>query len=114
MANYLEVLVGLDVSDDEAYDAYREAMKPILESFGGGFGYDFRIAEVLKSESDVDINRVFTIRFPDASSMDAFFSYETYLEVKRLYFEPSVRGTQIISQYVVEADEGRPSRLGVT
>ena len=105
MANYLEVLVGLDVSDDEAYDAYRQAMKPILESFGGGFGYDFRVAEVLKSESEVDINRVFTIRFPDAARMDAFFSDGSYLEAKREFFEPSVRGTQIISQYLVETGD---------
>lgn len=103
MLTYLEVLVGLDVRDDEAYADYRKAMKPILESFGGGFGYDFRVAEVLKSESQVDINRVFTIRFPDSSAMDAFFSDKAYVEAKREYFEPGVRGTQIISQYTVES-----------
>lgn len=102
MANYLEVLVGLDVGDDKAYADYREAMKPILASFGGGFGYDFRVAEVLKSESQVEINRVFTIRFPDSATMDAFFSDAAYLQAKRAFFEPSVRGTQIIAQYIVE------------
>lgn len=104
MASYFEVLVGLDVLDEDVYEAYRAAMKPILSSFGGGFGYDFRVAEVLRSESDVDINRVFTIRFPDAEAMDLFFSDDAYLDAKRRLFEPSVRGTQVISQYVVESD----------
>jgi len=106
VASYFEVLVGLDVSDDDAYADYRSAMKPILDSFGGGFGYDFRVAEVLRSESDVDINRVFTIRFPDAAAMGAFFRDEAYLAAKRRFFEPSVRGTEIIAQYVVEPPIG--------
>ena len=103
MSGHLEVLVGLDVRDDEAYTKYRAGMGPILESFGGGFGYDFRIADVLRSESDVAINRVFTIRFPDRAAMDAFFSDPAYLEVKAQFFEPSVNGTQIIAQYRVES-----------
>lgn len=102
MASYVEVLVGLDVLDNEAYADYRSAMRPILTAFGGGFGYDFRIAEVLKSESEVEINRVFTIRFPDAATMDAFFSDEAYLKTKRQFFDRSVRGTEIIAQYPVE------------
>ena len=45
----LEMLVGLYVVDDEGYQSYRTEMTPILESYGGGFGYDFKITEVLKS-----------------------------------------------------------------
>lgn len=105
MTSHLEVLVGLDVVDDEGYARYRSAMMPILTSFGGGFGYDFRIAEVLKSESAVELNRVFTIRFPDAAAMDAFFSDDTYLQVKRRFFASSVRGTQIIARYVVDTGD---------
>lgn len=37
--------------------------------------------------------------------MDAFFSDEAYVEAKREFFEPSVRGTQIISQYIVESSD---------
>jgi hypothetical protein len=44
-------LVGLHELDDAAYDDYRAAMRPILDRFGGGFRYDFKIAEVLQSES---------------------------------------------------------------
>lgn len=104
MKGHIEALVGLDVRDDDAYDAYRAGMRPILESFGGGFGYDFRVSEVLKSESDVAINRVFTIRFPDRAAMDAFFSDPSYKDVKRRFFEPSVGGTQIIAEYTVASD----------
>ena len=44
-----ERLVGLQVIDEAGYQAYRDAMTPLLHACGGSFGYDFRIAEVLKS-----------------------------------------------------------------
>ena len=52
-----EMLVGLHVTNDEMYQAYREKMTPILIECGGGFGYDFRISEILKSQTDGEINR---------------------------------------------------------
>mgnify|MGYP002622932819 CR=1 FL=1 len=85
---HLEVLVGLHVHDDELYSEYRRGMTPILTSYGGAFGYDFRVSEALKSESDED-------------AMRAFFEDPAYLEVKTRFFEPSVGGTQIIAQYAV-------------
>ena len=94
-----ERLVGLNVLDDEAYESYREAMKPILHRYGGGFGYDFKIAEVLKSPTETPINRVFTISFPDEDSMNSFFSNDEYLKVKRRHFEKSVADTIIIATY---------------
>ncbi len=94
-----ERLVGLNVLDDEAYELYREGMKPILHRFGGGFGYDFKIAEVLKSPTDAPINRVFTIFFPDEDSMNSFFSNDEYLEVKRRHFERSVADTTVMATY---------------
>lgn len=94
-----ERLVGLNVLDDEAYQSYREAMTPILESYGGGFGYDFKIAEVLKSPTDTPINRVFTIFFPDEDSMNSFFSNDEYLKIKQMHFERSVADTIIIATY---------------
>ncbi len=66
-----EMLVGLHVTDDQRYQAYREKMTPVLVECGGGFGYDFRIAEVLKSQTDNEINRVFTIYFPDKEQLEA-------------------------------------------
>ncbi|MGK0290369.1 MAG: hypothetical protein ACI86H_001827 [bacterium] len=95
----IERLVGLYVKDDELYQKYREAMSPILETFGGGFGYDFKIAEVLKSEVDAPINRVFTIFFENEDAMNSFFSNEKYLEVKKQYFEVSVSSVTEIARY---------------
>jgi uncharacterized protein (DUF1330 family) len=95
----LEMLVGLNVTDDEAYSTYREGMTPILEIHGGSFGYDFKVAEVLRSESEVPINRVFTIRFPDEPTMSTFFSNAEYLEVKATHFNRSVGDTVIIATY---------------
>lgn len=94
-----EMLVGLEVSDDDVYQDYRVAMRPILETYGGSFGYDFKVSEVLKTETSEPINRVFTIRFTDQATMDKFFSDPDYIAAKEQYFELSVRHTTIIAGY---------------
>ena len=95
----IEMLVGLNVINDSDYTKYREGMTPILKSIGGGFGYDFKIAEVLKSESGNIINRVFTIYFPSEEELNSFFSNSEYLKFKEQFFTSSVASTTIISTY---------------
>lgn len=94
-----EILVGLNVVDDLKYEDYRQAMKPILSSFDGCFGYDFKVSDVLISETDAIINRVFTINFGSKDKMESFFSEPQYLLVKEKYFLDSVGSTTIISSY---------------
>jgi uncharacterized protein (DUF1330 family) len=94
-----EMLVGLQVRDADLYRNYREAMDPILQKYGGRFGYDFWISETLKSETPEPLNRVFTITFPTKDMMDNFFSDPDYLQVKNQFFKASVQATTIISQY---------------
>ncbi len=74
-------------------------MIPILLSYGGGFGYDFKISEVLKSKTEAPINRVFTIYFSNEHSMNSFFSNDEYLKIKERHFEKSVTDTTIIATY---------------
>ncbi len=81
------------------YQAYREKMTPVRVECGGGFGYDFRIAEVLKSQTDHEINRVFTIYFPDKEAMQQFFSAESYQTIKAEFFESSVASRTLIAEY---------------
>lgn len=92
-----ERIMGLDVIDDQVYQNYREAMMPILKSFGGSFGFDFSVSEVLLSKTEDNINRVFTIDFPSQQTMEAFFSNSDYLIVKEKYFNKSVKSTTVIS-----------------
>lgn len=94
-----ERLVGLYVTDEDMYAKYREAMLPILKTFGGVFSYDFKISEVLKSEVKEKINRVFIIYFKNEESMNLFFSNEKYLEVKQMYFVQSVSDATEIARY---------------
>ena len=94
-----ETLVALNVIDDAAYDAYRAAMAPLLEQHGGGFGYDFRVSEVLRAETEAPINRVFTIGFPDEETMKGFFANEDYLAIRQEHFVPSVSAATIIARY---------------
>lgn len=95
----IEMLVGLNVTNDGDYTKYREGMTPLLNSIGGGFRYDFKIAEVLKSESPNKINRLFAIYFPSEEKMNAFFSDSEYLKFKQQFFSKSVETTTIISTY---------------
>jgi len=94
-----EILVGLDIINDDEYKNYREAMTPLLITYGGGFAYDFKVSEVLKSETNEKINRIFTIHFPNTKKMEAFFSNTEYLLIKEKYFSNSVASTTIISSY---------------
>ena len=94
-----ENLVGLNVIDDEGYQRYRDEMTPILERYGGGFRYDFKVARVLKAVTDEPINRVFLIYFADEAARHAFFSNEDYVNIKRKHFDKSVGHTTIISTY---------------
>ncbi|WP_341503929.1 DUF1330 domain-containing protein [Gallaecimonas sp. GXIMD4217] len=94
-----EILVALDVRDDGQYQAYRDAMTPLLVGCGGSFGYDFKVAEVLKTETTAAINRVFTIRFPSRQAKDDFFADPGYLAAKARHFAPSVAATTIIAEY---------------
>jgi uncharacterized protein (DUF1330 family) len=95
----IEMLVGLHVVDEAAYQRYRDEIAPILESHTGGFGYDFRISDVLKSPTEAPINRLFTIYFSTEDSMNAFFANEAYRKIKQRHFEGSVTDTTIIATY---------------
>lgn len=94
-----EMLVGLEVVDDKGYNQYRQAMRPVLERFNGEFGYDFKVAEVLKAEENTAINRVFTIRFPDEQTKEQFFADPQYQAAKLTFFEISVASTTLIASY---------------
>ncbi len=94
-----EMLMGLQVKNDELYTKYREAMAPFLKKYGGGFRYDFKIAEVLKNEEGRPINRVFVIYFADKEKMDQFFADPEYKKVKEQYFDASVESRTTISEY---------------
>jgi uncharacterized protein (DUF1330 family) len=92
-----ERIMGIDVVDDQEYQHYRGALAPILKSFGGSFGFDFKIAEVLRSKTSDNINRVFTLSFPSRDVMENFFSDPNYLVVKEKHFINSVKSTTIIA-----------------
>lgn len=94
-----ERIMGLDVVNHHLYQQYRQQMTPILESYGGRFGYDFLVSEVLIAKTDHPINRVFTIEFPDKETMDRFFSDRGYLDVKAQYLDHSIAHKTVIAMH---------------
>ncbi len=94
-----ETLVGLQVTDEASYQRYRASMTPLLEACGGRFRYDFRVSEVLRSETPEAINRVFVIAFPSAGVMQRFFADAQYLAIRKQHFEPAVKAVTRIAEY---------------
>jgi uncharacterized protein (DUF1330 family) len=94
-----EILVALNVSNDEVYQSYRNAMAPILNQYGGRFCYDFKVSDVLKAEQNEEVNRVFTLNFPSAENKEGFFNDPAYLLVKNDYFDKSVASVHILAAY---------------
>lgn len=92
-------LLGLQVDDAELYRRYRAGMTPILERHGGRFGYDFIVADVLKSESDKPINRVFTIVFPTREASQRMFADPEYLRVRGEYFDAAVSAVTPLAEF---------------
>lgn len=81
---------GLEIRNGDLYRRYREHMTPLLHAHGGEFGYDFTIAEVLKSKTAAPIHRVFFIYFPSAAAAADFFADPAYRAVRSEFFEPAV------------------------
>lgn len=94
-----EQVLAMHVTDQALYTTYRQHMLPILESFGGGFRYDFEVANVLKSASDHPINRVFALYFGSEAQKDAFFADPRYLAVREAYFDKSVNTYTTLGGY---------------
>jgi uncharacterized protein (DUF1330 family) len=98
-----ERIMGINVIDEPEYQKYREAMLPILKSFGGAFGYDFRVSEVLLSKTKDKINRVFTIEFPSKQIMEDFFSFPAYLAVQNKHLKYAIDSKTVIAMHKTSA-----------
>lgn len=95
------MLVALEVTDENRYSAYRDAMRPILEGrYGGGFQYDFSVDQVLKTAGSTQVNRVFVIGFQNKDAGEAFFKDPEYLAIKKKYFEGAVGATEILGELI--------------
>lgn len=94
------LLFALEVVDQESYARYRAAMTPILEAYGGAFGEDFVVAQVLRGHERV--NRVFTIAFPDRAAKERFFADPAYRAVRARSFAPAVAAAHVLGRVVPE------------
>ena len=97
-----EMLVAMNVTDDARYAAYREAMAPILATYGGGFRYDFKVGETLSEAPEHPVTRVFAIFFADEDASAAFFADPDYLAVKAEHFDGAVHGFTVMVAHTHE------------
>ncbi len=99
-----QMLVGIEVTDEAAYLAYRDGIAPLLEEYGGSFHVDVRVSEVLRAPKPASFNRMFTLEFPDRDTRDRFFSDERYAAVRAQFFEGSVGTVLRLSEGAVRRD----------
>ena len=92
-------LTGLEVLDEAGYAAYREAMRPILESYGGRFDHDFQVQKVLEPAADRSVNRVFMISFASQDQERRFFEDPNYRAVRQRLFEPAVGTVRRLAEF---------------
>ncbi len=95
----LHITMVMDVRDAALYAAYREAMTPILHSFGGAFSLDIWVQEVLRAPKLAHFNRLFTISFPSEVQLDAFFADERYVAIRERLFVPAVGDYEQVARY---------------
>jgi uncharacterized protein (DUF1330 family) len=93
-----EVTFGIQVMDEVMYADYRKGISALLRDHGGRFRYDFKVSDVLISESDSPINRVFIIEFETKAQKEALFANPEYLAIKAKFFHPSVGSTVLLSE----------------
>lgn len=102
----VEILVGVQVTDEVRYEEYRHYMVPILLRFGGRFMIDVKLKSVLKPVAARSINRMFSIRFPSEHALAGFFSDPEYVAVKERVFAASTGQVSTLGHYqVLEAEE---------
>jgi uncharacterized protein (DUF1330 family) len=94
-----DMLIALTVSDDASYARYRQAISPFLARHEARFRYDFRVSDLLSTEGDASINRVFVLSFPDRMRKDAFWGDPEYLATKARLFERCVQTFTLIGEY---------------
>lgn len=95
--------MALHVLSEQRYAEYRTAVAPILARYGGKVVHDFRVAETLLSEADVEVNRLSTIRFPDETAREAFFRDPDYQIAREEHFEKAVKGSASIAAYALRS-----------
>ena len=80
MAAYL--IVELDITDLETFEAYRKQVPATIEAYGGRYVIRGGAAETL--EGDWDPARIVVLEFPDMTTLKAWYGSEMYAGPKAL------------------------------
>ncbi|NIA71057.1 DUF1330 domain-containing protein [Pelagibius litoralis] len=83
MAAY--IIAHLDVTNPEAFEAYRDAVPAVVADHGGR--YLARGAPVDVLEGDWEIPRLIILEFPDKAAAEGFYHSAEYQEILPLRLE---------------------------
>ncbi len=90
------VIVGLDVTEPEAYEAYRRQVPATLEPYGGQFVVRGGAFEVI--EGDWPVSRTVVQAFPSVEQVKAWYDSEAYQAIL------PIRQQHARTQFMVVAD----------
>jgi uncharacterized protein (DUF1330 family) len=76
------VIYQCDISNPEAYDAYRALAAPAVAAYGGK--YVARGGEVTVLEGKGPRSRVVVLEFPDADAARTWYASDEYLAARKL------------------------------
>ena len=73
------VIAQLTVTDLDGFEAYRQAVPPVIEAHGGR--YLVRGGEVSKLEGDPGRPRIIVLEFPDKAAAENFYNSPEYQKI---------------------------------
>ena len=73
------VIAQLTVTDPDGFEAYRQAVPPVIEAHGGR--YLVRGGEVSKLEGDPGRPRIIVLEFPDKAAAENFYNSPEYQKI---------------------------------
>ncbi|MEI9924367.1 MAG: DUF1330 domain-containing protein [Bradyrhizobium sp.] len=75
------MIVRADITHEERFGRYRQAVVPLIESFGGRH---IRSGAVERLEGDQDGSRIALFEFPTVEAIHAFWDSPAYVPVKEM------------------------------
>ena len=97
-----DLLIAVDVIDPPLYEAYRDAIVPIMGRVGASFRHDVQVGDVLTPGGDVPMSRLFVISFPDRAARDAMFGDPSYIDIREAHFPKALNAITILAAYTPE------------
>jgi len=88
------VIAQLTIIDPEGFEAYRQAVPPVIAAHGGR--YLVRGGAISSLEGDLGTPRIIVLEFPDKAAAEAFYNSPEYQEILPLRLNTATGSVVIV------------------